>query len=141
MILKNSSRRKLALALPAVAAIVLAACAPPRIQPAAPAAPAAGAASAPVELTIITVNNSDMKTMQSFTDKFEAAHKNIKLKWVVLPENELRARVTTDVASGTGSFDVVTVGTYEVPIWAKNQKLLRCCAELTLLILLSTISW
>jgi sorbitol/mannitol transport system substrate-binding protein len=61
-----------------------------------------------------------MKTMETFTGKFEAAHPNIKLKWVFLPENELRARVTTDVASGTGSFDVVTVGTYEVPIWAKN---------------------
>jgi sorbitol/mannitol transport system substrate-binding protein len=28
--------------------------------------------------------------------------------------------VTTDVATKAGSFDVVTVGTYEVPIWAKN---------------------
>ncbi len=78
------------------------------------------AQAAATEITIITVNNPDMKIMQGLTDKFEAAYPNIKLKWVVLPENELRARVTTDVASGTGSFDVVTVGAYEVPIWAKN---------------------
>src|SRR5258708_2251175 len=71
----------------------------------------------PTAITIITVNNSDMKTMQGLTDKFQAAYPNIKLNWVVLPENELRARVTTDAASGTGSFDVVTVGTYDVPIW------------------------
>ena len=119
---KNTiSRRKLFLTTLAAASVMVA-CAPPRVQPAAaPAAPAAPAASAgPVELTIATVNNPDMKTMQTFTGKFEAAHPNIKLKWVFLPENELRARVTTDVASGTGSFDVVTVGTYEVPIWAKN---------------------
>jgi len=58
--------------------------------------------------------------MQGFTDKFQAAYPNIKLNWVVLPENELRARVTTDVATNAGSFDVVTVGTYEVPIWAQN---------------------
>ena len=115
----KTSRRKFALVLPTLAIVALAACAPPRVQPAAaPAAPAAS--SGPVELTIITVNNPDMKTMQTFTNKFEAAHPNTKLKWVFLPENELRARVTTDVASGTGSFDVVTVGTYEVPIWAKN---------------------
>ncbi len=76
-------------------------------------------AQTPTEITIATVNNNDMKVMQSFTDKFQAAYPNITLKWVVLPENELRARVTTDVAAGTGSFDVVTVGTYEVPIWAK----------------------
>ena len=77
-------------------------------------------AQSPTEITIITVNNPDMKIMQGLTDQFQTAYPNIKLNWVVLPENELRARVTTDVASGTGSFDVVTVGTYEVPIWAKN---------------------
>ncbi len=70
------------------------------------------------ELTIITVNNPDMQVMESFTDEFEAAHPEINLNWVVLPENELRARVTTDVAAQAGTFDVVTVGTYEVPIWA-----------------------
>jgi sorbitol/mannitol transport system substrate-binding protein len=72
------------------------------------------------EITIITVNNHDMVVMQSFTDQFQAAYPNIKLNWVTLPENELRDRVTNDVASGAGSFDVATVGTYEVPIWAKN---------------------
>ena len=113
------SRRKL-FAITLVAATALAACAPPRVQPASAPAAAPAASSGPTELTIATVNNPDMKTMQTFTGKFEAAHPNIKLKWVFLPENELRARVTTDVASGTGSFDVVTVGTYEVPIWAKN---------------------
>ncbi|HLY28954.1 MAG TPA: sugar ABC transporter substrate-binding protein [Aggregatilineales bacterium] len=77
-------------------------------------------AQSPVTITIATVNNGDMVVMQGFTDKFQAAYPNIKLKWVVLPENELRTRVTTDVASGTGSFDVVTVGAYEVPTWAKN---------------------
>src|SRR5579859_4270287 len=79
------------------------------------------AQGSPTTITIITVDNPDMKTMQGFTDKFQTAYPNIKLNWVVLPENELRDRVTTDAASGTGSFDVVTVGTYDVPIWAKNN--------------------
>ena len=39
----------------------------------------------------------------------------------MLPENELRGRVTTDTATGAGSFDVVTVGTFEVPIWGANE--------------------
>ncbi|RMF76308.1 MAG: sugar ABC transporter substrate-binding protein [Chloroflexi bacterium] len=77
-------------------------------------------AQGPTEITIITVNNPDMVVMQSFTDEFEALHPDISLNWVVLPENELRQRVTTDVATGTGTFDVVTVGTFEVPIWAEN---------------------
>ncbi|HEX2619112.1 MAG TPA: sugar ABC transporter substrate-binding protein, partial [Phototrophicaceae bacterium] len=74
----------------------------------------------PVEITIATVNNPDMQVMQSFTSQFETAYPNIKLNWVVLPENELRSTVTTDVATGSSTFDIVTVGTYEVPIWAEN---------------------
>lgn len=74
-------------------------------------------AEEPVTLTIATVNNPDMQVMESLSEEFEKAHPGITLEWVVLPENELRARVTTDVATGASSFDVVTVGTYEVPIW------------------------
>ena len=74
----------------------------------------------PVEITIATVNNPDMHVMESFTSEFEAAYPNIELNWVILPENELRSRVTTDVATGASSFDVVTVGAFEVPLWAEN---------------------
>ncbi len=73
-----------------------------------------------VELTIATVNNPDMVVMQGFTAEFEAAYPGITLNWVVLPENELRSTVTTDVATGSSTFDIVTIGTYEVPIWAEN---------------------
>ncbi len=73
-----------------------------------------------VELTIATVNNPDMVVMQSFTEVFQEAHPNITLNWVVLPENELRATVTTDVATGSSTFDIVTVGMFETPIWAEN---------------------
>ena len=73
-----------------------------------------------VELTIATVNNPDMVVMQGFTAEFEAAYPGITLNWVVLPENELRSTVTIDVATGSSTFDIVTIGTYEVPIWAEN---------------------
>src|SRR5882724_6178242 len=58
-------------------------------------------------LTIATVNNPD-----------------ITVKWVTLEENVLRQRVTTDIATKSGQFDVLTIGTYEVPIWAKKGWLL-----------------
>jgi len=86
----------------------------------APAAEAANdATTSDVTLTIATVNNPDMKVMETLSPKF-TEETGIKLEWVVLPENELRAKVTTDVATGSASFDVVTVGTYEVPIWGRN---------------------
>lgn len=68
------------------------------------------------ELTIATVNNSDMIIMQELSSKFEADTGHT-LNWVVLEENVLRQRVTTDIATNGGSFDIVTIGAYEAPIW------------------------
>lgn len=78
------------------------------------------AAQAATTITIATVNNPDMVTMQKLSPEFTKKYPDINVKWVVLPENELRQKVTLDVASNAGSFDVATVGAYEVPIWAKN---------------------
>ncbi|HEY0275552.1 MAG TPA: sugar ABC transporter substrate-binding protein, partial [Paenirhodobacter sp.] len=75
-------------------------------------------------LTIATVNNGDMIRMQKLTDDFTSKHPDIKLQWVTLEENILRQRVTTDIATKGGQYDVVTVGNYEVPIWAKQNWLL-----------------
>lgn len=72
-------------------------------------------------LTIATVNNGDMVRLKDFTRDFEASHPSIRLKWVVLEENVLRQRVTTDIAIRAGQYDVVTIGAYEVPIWAKRS--------------------
>lgn len=71
-------------------------------------------------LTIATVNNGDMIRMQGLTDDFKAKNPDIDLEWVTLEENVLRQKVTTDIATKGGQFDVLTIGTYEVPIWAKK---------------------
>ena len=71
-------------------------------------------------LTIATVNNGDMIRMQKLTDDFTAKNPGIELKWVTLEENVLRQKVTTDISTKGGQFDVMTIGTYEVPIWAKQ---------------------
>jgi len=71
-------------------------------------------------LTIATVNNGDMIRMQGLTEEFTKNNPNITIKWVTLEENVLRQRVTTDIATKGGQFDILTIGTYEVPIWAKQ---------------------
>ncbi|MHA1565703.1 MAG: ABC transporter substrate-binding protein [Alphaproteobacteria bacterium] len=71
-------------------------------------------------LTIATVNNGDMIRMQKLTGDFTAKFPDIELEWVTLEENLLRQRVTTDIATKGGQFDIMTIGTYEVPIWAKQ---------------------
>ena len=78
-------------------------------------------ATAATTVTIGTVNNGDMIIMQKLSDEFEKQNSDIKLDWVVLEENVLRQRLTTDIATGSGQFDVMTIGTYEVPIWAKRD--------------------
>ncbi len=72
------------------------------------------------DLTIATVNNGDMVVMQKLAADFEQKHPDTHLKWVVLEENVLRQRLTTDIATKAGQFDVLTIGNYEVPIWAKQ---------------------
>ena len=81
-------------------------------------------AYADTTLTIATVNNGDMVRMQGLTEDFTKANPDIKLNWVTLEENVLRQKVTTDIATHGGQFDVLTIGTYEVPIWAKKKWLI-----------------
>jgi len=77
-------------------------------------------AQANTELVIATVNNGHMIEMQKLGKHFEAANPTIKLKWVTLEEGTLRQRVTTDIATKGGQFDVMTIGLYEAPIWSKK---------------------
>src|ERR671921_474230 len=74
-------------------------------------------------LTIATVNNADMIIMQRLSPRWEQATGN-KLNWVVLEENVLRQRATTDIATKGGQFDIITIGSYEAPIWGKQNWLI-----------------
>ncbi len=75
------------------------------------------------ELTIGTVNNADMILMQRLSPQFER-ETGIKLNWVVLGESILRQRLTVDISTGGSTFDVITIGSYETPLWAERQWLI-----------------
>ncbi|MFC3613335.1 ABC transporter substrate-binding protein [Lutimaribacter marinistellae] len=70
-------------------------------------------------ITIATVNNGDMIRMQGYTDDFTAKTGH-EVEWVTLEENVLRQRVTTDISTKGGAFDIMTIGMYETPIWGAN---------------------
>jgi sorbitol/mannitol transport system substrate-binding protein len=91
---------------------------------------AAVLATAQTQVTIATVNNGDMIIMQRLSREFEKQNPDIKLNWVILEENILRARATTDIASRGSQFDILTIGTYETPIWGKRGWLTRLDADL-----------
>ncbi len=79
----------------------------------------AGSAALAETITIATVNNGDMIRMQGYTDDFTAKTGHT-VEWVTLEENVLRQRVTTDISTKGGAFDIMTIGMYETPIWGGN---------------------
>lgn len=78
------------------------------------------AAKAATTVTIATLNNPDMIELKKLSPAFEKANPDIQLKWVILEENVLRQRATTDITTNSGQFDVMAIGTYEAPQWGKR---------------------
>jgi sorbitol/mannitol transport system substrate-binding protein len=71
-------------------------------------------------ITVAIVGNPDQVTMEHLASRF-TSETGIHVNFVTLPEDQLRDKVTTDVATGAGKFDAVFIGTYDAPIWAKNK--------------------
>ena len=99
-----------ALVLPLVSVLALAGC----------TWAGAGGGTGEGTVTVAIVANPQMRDIQELTDEFEREHPDVKVRYVTLPENEARARITQDVATKAGQFDVVMIGTYEAPIWGRN---------------------
>src|SRR6266704_3037970 len=109
--MKNAARAIAIMTSIALLLTVLAACNPSNTS----------SSSSTTTLTVATVNNSQMVQMEQLTKQvFQKDHPNIKVNFVTLPENDLRSKVTQDVATNAGKFDVATIGSYETPIWAHN---------------------
>ena len=105
----------MALALPAVAGLALSGCA------GAGGGGGGGGGSDSKSINVLMVGNPQMVDIQDLTADSFTKDTGIKVNYTVLPENELRDKVTQDVATGAGQYDVATVGAYEVPIWAGND--------------------
>ncbi len=71
-------------------------------------------------INVLMVGNPQMEDIQKLTADNFTKDSGIKVNFTILPENELRDRVTQDVATKGGQYDVVTIGSYEAPIWADN---------------------
>jgi sorbitol/mannitol transport system substrate-binding protein len=80
----------------------------------------AGGGGATGTVTVGMVGNPQMKELEQLKGEFESSHPGITLNLLVLPENEIRSKVTTDVSTGAATFDAVTIGMFEVPLFAKQ---------------------
>ena len=71
-------------------------------------------------IRIGTVESPYMILMKELSQEFERQNPDIQLEWSVLDENILRLRFMSDLAISDGKFDVMTIGSYETPLWAKR---------------------
>lgn len=76
-----------------------------------------------VEITVASVNNPDMVIMEELSREF-TKQTGIKVKFTVLAENEIRSKITQDVALGGGQYDLVTLGTADTGTYLDNGWLL-----------------
>jgi sorbitol/mannitol transport system substrate-binding protein len=81
---------------------------------------AGGGGGSTTTITLAAVDNPSMADLKKLVGDFQSAHSNITVKIVTLPEDVLRQQVTQDVAASSGRYDLFTIGTYEVPLWAKK---------------------
>jgi sorbitol/mannitol transport system substrate-binding protein len=107
-------RRRLSLAALAVGALVLI----PTVGSAQSPAPIVPDTSVSGVVTVAMVQNPQMVALVDVLPDFYARYPNVKLNILILPENDVRAKVTTDVTTGANQFDLVTIGMYETPQWA-----------------------
>lgn len=70
------------------------------------------------DLNVAMVANPQMVALQKLAPEFQKAYPNINLNLLVLPENEVRDRIRTDVSTQAGQFDVVTIGMFEAADYA-----------------------
>jgi sorbitol/mannitol transport system substrate-binding protein len=71
-------------------------------------------------VTVAIVSNSQMEDAISLSPEFEREHPDVHVSFVSLPENEARAKITADVSTQGGEFDVVMISNYETPMWSAN---------------------
>ncbi|TQJ92978.1 sugar ABC transporter substrate-binding protein [Streptomyces sp. SLBN-31] len=79
-----------------------------------------GSSAGSESINVLMVGNPQMEDIAKLTKSTFTKDTSIKVNFTVLPENELRDKVTQDIATQAGQYDVATIGAYEVPIWTKN---------------------
>ncbi|MFD7242710.1 ABC transporter substrate-binding protein [Streptomyces massasporeus] len=81
---------------------------------------AGGAGSGGDAINVLMVNNPQMVELQKLTRAHFTKETGIKVNFTVLPENDVRDKISQDFANQAGQYDVATLSNYEIPIYARN---------------------
>ena len=71
-------------------------------------------------INVLMVNNPQQLDLQKLTADHFTKQTGIKVNYTVLPENDVRDKISQEFSSQAGQYDVASVSNYEVPFYAKN---------------------
>ncbi|MFD8871469.1 ABC transporter substrate-binding protein [Streptomyces sp. NPDC059590] len=83
-----------------------------------------GGGSGGKTINVLMVNNPQMMDLQKLTAKHFTAETGIRVNFTVMPENDVRDKISQDFSNQAGQYDVATISNFEVPFYAKNGWLL-----------------
>jgi sorbitol/mannitol transport system substrate-binding protein len=72
-------------------------------------------------LNVLMVNNPQMIDLQKLTAEHFTKETGIRVNFTVLPENDVRDKISQEFSSQAGQYDVATVSNFEIPIYAKSK--------------------
>jgi sorbitol/mannitol transport system substrate-binding protein len=75
----------------------------------------------PDTINVLMVNNPQMIDLQQLTAEHFTADTGISVNFTVLPENDVRDKISQEFSSQAGQYDVATLSNFEIPIYARSK--------------------
>ncbi|MEU8612707.1 sugar ABC transporter substrate-binding protein [Actinoplanes sp. NPDC048791] len=72
-------------------------------------------------IDVLMVNNPQMIDLQRLTEANFTRQTGISVNFTVLPENDVRDKISQEFSSQAGQYDVASLSNFEIPIYAKSK--------------------
>src|SRR2546421_13008241 len=72
-------------------------------------------------INVLMVNYPQMVDLQRLTAANFTRQTGIGVNFTVLPENDVRDKISQEFSSQAGQYDVATLSNFEIPIYAKSK--------------------
>src|SRR5206468_4582775 len=72
-------------------------------------------------INVLMVNNPQMVDLQKLTAANFTKDTGIGVNFTVLPENDVRDKISQEFSSQAGQYDVASLSNFEIPIYAKSK--------------------
>src|ERR671916_1376636 len=72
-------------------------------------------------INVLMVNNPQMVDLQRLTAEHFTRETGITVNFTVLPENDVRDKISKEFSSQAGQYDVASLSNFEIPIYAKSK--------------------